>query len=250
MSEHFQWIPVNLIDKLMDIEITDVYLTRQNQVAESLQLYDKLLVVEQKGNRFVLVGGYDRYEFLKQAGEEYAPCIIEDSSSIVDQHYKLLRRTFPKGDTRNDNKVKIMHAMKVLGEKFEIILKRIGYRKSDFKGAKLVDEKPVKIQKQQQQQKKQVENWIKNSNHPESIKKYLLEVRKNTNYLTSSKMVYIENTLKKVNFNFNQLNDKNKIKVIQRLIYFQADSSAAINKIILDLLKRQKTNKQQNALRA
>jgi hypothetical protein len=236
-----------MIDKLIDIEITDVYLARQKRVAEHLELYDKLIVVEEKEGRFLLVGGYDRYEFLKQSGEEYVPCVIEPSTNEIEQHYKLLRRTFPKGDTKNDNKVKIMHVMKSLGEKFEVVLKKIGYRKSDFKNHKLIDEKPVKIKKQQN---KYIENWIKNSNYSEGIKKYLLEVKRNTNYLTRAKLIYIESTIKKVSFNYNQLNERNKIKVIQRLIYFKADSSSSINNIITNLLNKQKNNNKKNALKA
>lgn len=106
MSKNIVSIQINKIIPLTELKIEKTYINRIKSYDEELLLYDILLPVEKIGeDMYLLVGGYDKYTYLKLSGYKSVPCIIEDTSlseSIMEK--KILRRLFAKGDSLKENK--------------------------------------------------------------------------------------------------------------------------------------------------
>lgn len=110
------YLPLNRIVIDSRIEVTDAYFQRMRKTDH--QIYDLLLAVEKHPdltNYYLLVGGFDRYYYLRETNQEYAHCIIEASSVNVEhREIKKLTRLFNKGDTNKSNKKFILARLKWL----------------------------------------------------------------------------------------------------------------------------------------
>lgn len=116
-------LPLTRIIIDSQIDVTDAYFQRMRKTKN--QIYDLLLAVEEHpyvADHYLLVGGIDRYYYLRETNQEYAPCLIEASShNVVFRELKKLTRLFNKGDTNISNKRFILARLKWLNVPMEFI---------------------------------------------------------------------------------------------------------------------------------
>jgi len=106
MRQEIECISLDKINPLFEASVSKAFKGRMSKTKSSLETYDILLAVIKIPNKdsYILVGGFDRYSYLRDCNELKAPCIVEDSSTIEEMHLKVLNRFYPKGDTKKENK--------------------------------------------------------------------------------------------------------------------------------------------------
>lgn len=130
-----QWIPLENIRPAFDAKIADTYKKRMRKIGAKLQDYDLLLVVEkdQSTNGYILVGGYDKYQYLLDCTDlKAAPCIVENSSTPEEALLKILRRLFPHGDSQKKNKQQVLEILDKLEVTKTRIIKNTPFTMSDL----------------------------------------------------------------------------------------------------------------------
>ncbi|KUO72350.1 MAG: hypothetical protein APF81_21860 [Desulfosporosinus sp. BRH_c37] len=118
MSCELQLIPLDDIRTLFNANISEAYNKHMRKMSSKLQYFDLLLVVEKNkdDNGYLLVGGYDRYYYLKNhTDRNVAPCIIEDSSTPNEILFKIMRRLFAPGDNKKHNKELVLELLEESG---------------------------------------------------------------------------------------------------------------------------------------
>lgn len=118
MSCELQLIPLEDIHPIFNANISEAYKKRMRKMSPNLQDFDLLLVVERNknDNGYLLVGGYDRYSYLKNhTDQNLVLCFIEDSSTPNEILYKIIRRLFPPGDNNKHNKELVLEILEKSG---------------------------------------------------------------------------------------------------------------------------------------
>lgn len=115
MDMKIQSIPLDMIKPVFNLKVYDSFINRMQKMQKNLSTFDCLLAVEENldNNTYVLVGGYDKYNYLLSIKSKTAACIIETTSrNKVELYYKMLRRLMNKGDSLNENKKFIINQLK------------------------------------------------------------------------------------------------------------------------------------------
>ncbi|PWK14935.1 hypothetical protein [Tumebacillus permanentifrigoris] len=131
MNTRIQYIPLDKIRPIFQLETTAAYLKRMSKLKKDLLDYDLLLAVEKDQNEdfFYLVGGYDRYDFLcNHTNKKLAPCIVEDDSELGNQRlFKLLHRLSNRGDSTKPNRQSVLDLLKQAQVQLDAHRKKIGF---------------------------------------------------------------------------------------------------------------------------
>ncbi|MBC2726102.1 hypothetical protein [Desulfosporosinus sp.] len=124
------------IRPLFNANISQAYMKRMRKMSLKLQNFDLLLVVErnEKNNGYLLVGGYDRYYYLKNhTDQKVAPCIIEDSSTPNEILYKIMRRLFLPGDNKKHNKELVLEILEESGVSLTLVADQTPFSESELR---------------------------------------------------------------------------------------------------------------------
>lgn len=127
-------IPLDQIQLDICPDITEEFLKRMLKNHSEWLEYDLLLAVEPlpSGIGFRLVGGFDRYIYLKKYTKfTSAHCIIEKPSpSMTIVNFKILRRFFNRGEMAKSNKFTILRRLQNAGVNIVTIVKNTGFTRS------------------------------------------------------------------------------------------------------------------------
>lgn len=243
MTDKIIMVPLKDIQPLYPPLISNTFQYRMQMTINHLQMYDLILPVErhEKTGMYQLVGGYDKYVFLKNQGVEKAPCLVEKYTGPVQQYLKSLRRLHHKGDsTMRNNKLKILSKLSDLRISFKTIMKNTGFKKSELQMFRYDPNIPNEYISHSTSTKTM--NWIaKNKAFSPYVKMFLYKRahldKGHPQRLTEEKAAFIEYILKKVN-NFERLTESQQIKVLKRCISFKGEFSGMIQKMIDDFLTK------------
>ncbi|WP_332696956.1 hypothetical protein [Halalkalibacter lacteus] len=242
MDEKIILIQLNDIQPLYTPYITQTFLTRMISTSNYLQTYDLIIAVEKNEipGKYTLVGGYDKYKFLKEQGRTYAPCIIEKYSGPVQQHLKVMRRLHNKGDSwSKDNKTKLLAKLKDLPVSFKTILRSTGFKKNYFQDLHYHDD--VEDEYKNSYATITTLNWIVQQPFTQLVKEFLYKraclKKGNPQRLTQEKVKFIDYILKSVR-KFNKLTEEEQIKVLKRCMSFKGEFVGIIQNMIDDFLDK------------
>jgi hypothetical protein len=133
MSNDITYIPIEKIKNEKNPTVSEAYLKRMINYKDDLYIYDLLLPVEKYPNedQYLLVGGFDRFDFMSLTGYKYAPCTTEPYLiNESKRNEKILRRLHNNGDSSKENRQSILVHFNV--NTIDSILFKIGITKTEF----------------------------------------------------------------------------------------------------------------------
>ncbi|OEH86381.1 hypothetical protein BHU72_13235 [Desulfuribacillus stibiiarsenatis] len=124
-----KYIPLTKIRPLFPAKITGAYIDRLNKYNRDLSAYDLMLAVQKIPGQdlYNLLGGYDRYHYMIISGIATAPCLIESSTSKINQNLTVLRRLFQPGDIAKENKQYLLNELSKVNLDVSIIIEKTGF---------------------------------------------------------------------------------------------------------------------------
>ncbi|GAE37648.1 hypothetical protein [Halalkalibacter akibai] len=245
MKEEIIMIPLKNIQPLYDAYISSSFLTRMQLTANQIETYDLILPVEKhvRAGKYVLVGGYDKYRYMKEQNYQKAPCIIEKKTSSIKQNLKVMRRLHNKGDSwSRDNKLKLLEMLRHLSPiSLKTLITHTGFKRNELE--RLNYHPAVPEHYRSEQATTSTLNWIATHKaFSPRIKEFLynralLKISDHKR-LTHEKMKTIDFILKKLKpHSFEMLTEDQQRKVLTRCMNFKGVMVISIQKMIDDYLK-------------
>ena len=237
-------IPLTNIHEPFDVKVSNAYLERMNKAKEDLLEFDLLLAVEKipDGNEYLLVGGFDRFHYLKKStSETHAQCIIEfNNHGDKSRYIKILQRLFDGGDTNKQNRQMALKLAESVKINLTTIVKRTGFTKSlvnnSYKYNPEIESKYIN-----EFTTEKTLNWIQSLTRLDpKAKQFLfnsagLQV-KNSKRLTEDSIKIIKKLLKQ-NDKFYLLSSDEQVTILNYAITFKVRFVDFLSKMIHDYLK-------------
>lgn len=236
MKEEIVQLPLEQIKELYTPYITKVYREKMHNMSE-LTLFDLLLPVEENQGTYILVGGYEKYNYLVDHKITTASCIIEKQTDPIEQHFKILRRLYNKGDSwEPNNKKKVLSYLTASGVTINTIINRSGMNKKEIDNYNLSSEVPENYH--HDHATIPTLNYIARLPFSEEAKHYLYErvgeavgspTRVTTEKLKSVEMIAKNKSIRP---KFEQIPVEQQINVIKRCISLKSEFAEIIEKMI------------------
>lgn len=226
------WVPLSKINVIADLKITEPYFKRMHKSKSILLPYDKLLAVEEVSEgSYILVGGYDRYQFMIANNETHAPCIIETLSYGSQCGVKVLGRLINSGDSyHKDNKQAIISK---LGVEEADILKYTHLTKSDLRDFRFDDN--ISRKYINEHASKKTMNCVNALPLNQKVKDFLFSRASlpigNSARLTQQSLGIIKHFLK-YEHRFNELSNSEQIAVLTCAIRYRGEVFNSLKRIV------------------
>ena len=136
MPTEIRLIPLTNIKPLLNAYIYKTFKDRMKKTRKNLLPFDLLLAVEKSPDEdtYILVGGYDRYYYLREYTEtNETNCIVEEFVSTEETLFKTLRRLLPKGDADINNKLWVIQTLQGYDISLNRIVEETGIPLNDLK---------------------------------------------------------------------------------------------------------------------
>jgi hypothetical protein len=245
MDNSIHLISLDKIKPEFDFKITDIFLERMKK-SEDLSTFDLLLAVQKEPftkDSFLLVGGFDRFHYLKYyTDKKYAHCIIEDFREENKRWAKILQRFIPKGDDSKPNRLKVIEVLKKAKESLDTIIQSTGlttnYFKSNYQYNKLINDQYINYHTTEK-----TLNWIHNLKIDHEVKDFLFKKaglpKGHPNRLTDDSRKIINNFLKMEN-RINQLPISEQIRILKYATNFKGMVITFLIEMVDDLIRKQR----------
>jgi len=242
MKKEILSIPLKQIKPIKNLSVSKAYLTRMKKIKSDLQDFDLVLAVEkgEQGNEYLLVGGYDRYDFLVSSKAKYAPCIIEErSEKEKDLLTKIFNRLFNKGDSSKENRKSILISLYSLVT-FEFIIRRTGLTKGDLENNYNFHPR-VPSEFINENTNETTMNWVESLFLNKEVKKFLYERAGlpvgDSKRLTQDSIKIIKRFFKEDRERFQSLTVEQQISVLNYALNFKGIFVSLLKTKVSDLLK-------------
>lgn len=233
-------IPISAIKPISGLTTTKAYLNRMKKLDGKWNTYDCLLAIEKSNNEnsYILVGGYDKYNYLLSIGAEEAVCLLDKpSQNTVELYYKVLRRLFDKGDSIKANRKTLIDKILELSTSVNDIVNNTGFTKSDIINNYIYNDDIPKIYCNSPHSSEKTLNWIQGLSINQNTKNFLFEracrPKGDIERLTHENIAIINKFLKKES-RFYTLTFEQQICILKQAIYCKGTALIEILQSMVD----------------